>query len=158
MDNSKQYILDTAGLIHSHGRMHKTCTSLRKMGCHHWQGKVDMGSHLQPRSDLSLIPSGKGEIQFLQWSLTGSHKPHSRAGFMHRSSWPTQNKLGAIFVDFMFCFSILFIFIFCLVGLLLVCFGFLAEVSCFFIFCFVFFKRGKTWEEEKHDQNNFMKT
>lgn len=60
--------------------------------------------------------ANKKKINFCQCCLTGCFNHTSGP----RSSWPTQHKLSGIFVNFLFCFALLWHFWFCLIDLLLV--------------------------------------
>lgn len=86
------------------------------------------------------MPTSKGKIHFLQWSLMGILTTlQSRS--MPKSSWPTKSKLNVIFKNFFFCLLWFFwsfvLFVFHLfLFLILMC----VEVSvCVPCFCFCMF-------------------
>lgn len=90
-----------------------TCKLTETVAVHVKPGQSQTGSQLwdeladtgfgEQRSYLLFIPTGKGKISFLQWSLSG-HINYTRAGCMPRSTWPTQKEPNAIFVGFLPCF------------------------------------------------------
>lgn len=91
-------------------------------------------------SNPQWMPTSKGKIHFLQWSLMGILTTlQSRS--MPKSSWPTKSKLNVIFKNFFFL-SLLVLLVICLICLSLVfvfdphvCGGFC--VSSLFLFLHV---------------------
>lgn len=70
-------------------RTHKTCRSSSQTKSHYRAGKaVWWPTHSGEAIYKGYLP-GERKISFLQWSTTG-YQPHSRAGCMLTSSWPTQ--------------------------------------------------------------------
>lgn len=121
----KTCLPDTAGLMHIWIHWNWQCVQdlhrLTEKKSRHWERKVDTQSPNQVAiGNWSLLgketPVSSNEVSLV-------YQPHSRAGLVSRSTWPTQNSLHGFCVVFvlfwlLFCFVLFYCFLFvCLIFL-----------------------------------------
>lgn len=106
VDNSKEISCRHSGM-----RLTQTVTSCRKLmqvqtgkTSQHRAEETDIKCHSQPRSNLHLIPAGKGKNHFFpQWSEYPWVSVNHTAGQIpcpQATSWPTQKRLHVWFMLF----------------------------------------------------------
>lgn len=123
--NSKEIVSSyTVGLMYTSihgdcGSIHETCTGLSQIGSQHWGPGEWITKKL-----FELIPAGKWQISFIQWSVTGciNHTPGQASSpviDLHKTKSMDLELLGVLgerdFYFVLFCFG----FFFCLMVLCL---------------------------------------
>lgn len=94
-------------IYRDYGRTHKHAQIQTRQMSSAENGRADTKSNHYLRSYLQLVPDGRKEISFLQWSVPGYISCTSGQSPCSRVVWPTQKKLlGFGFI--IFCLLLLY--------------------------------------------------